>query len=359
MKKILLSLLTVVMVAGVVVGASGAWFTDTESSNDNTFTTGTIDISVDGDNPWSRDLPYALDDMKPSQVDYIDFVVQNVGTNPVNLYKMLDAYSFNDLLESEPECEKEGGVWNDSVTSGSKCNVTLSAEGMDKWINYDMIVELYDVDPDTSGAEPVWWENLYTDGMGHDITLDTLEGESMYLGMIPVGKWMKVYQSYHMISETGNEYQGDQLIFNITLTAEQLGVHALRLENKADVAGNSYTNWWDGVHADLSYTVKDREFAYTLDVQGMADDNYDLVAWEGYPGFSYGTGAVTVLANVTVSGNNPVISNSIELNKNLINAKVWLVPGNTTPGTSRTLPWPFTDNSLFETGLMDYYDADL
>jgi len=221
---------------------------------------------------------------------------------------------------------------------------------------------LYDVDPKTNPAAlPVWWENIYTDGMGNDATIGSLEDKSMYLGMIPEKKWMKVYQSYHMVPTTGNAYQGDELLFDIVLTAEQLGAHALRLENKVEVAGKSYTMWWDDTYADLTYKVKDREFGYSLDVKNVPNGTYNLVAWEGYPGFVWGGGpTATVLANVTVAtGNVTLTDQSVELNKSLTNAKVFLVGGAfVTPGTTTVLSWPLT-NPLFETGLMDYYDADL
>ena len=324
-----------------------AYFTDTETSVGNTFTTGTIDISVDGTNPWTRTTPYQLTDMKPSQTDYINFTVYNSGTNPVNLYKTLNNFVTANVAtnESEQEADPTGEV-ND----------------VENWINYDLKVELYDVDPaQNPTATPVWWENIYTDGMGHDKLLGTLEDQAMYLGMIPVGKWMKVYQSYHMIPTTGNAYQGDQLTFDITLTAEQLGAHSIRLENKEQVNGQSYTMWWDSTFADLAYKVKDSKFGYSLNVQGAANGTYNLVAWEGYPGFVWGAGpTATVLANVTVSGGTVTLTDqSVELNKNLTNAKVWLAPGAfVTPGTTMTLGYnPAT--TLFDTGLMDYYDADL
>ena len=344
MKKIILSVLTIALVSSVAYGATRAYFTDEETKTGNTFSAGTIDIAVDGTNPWTRKEGYILEDMKPSQTDYIEFVVHNVGTNPVNLYKTLDNFETLGGLESEPEKEAENEEEVDDV---------------DDWINYDLKVELYDVDPtENPNDQPVWWENIYTDGMGHDIKLGILEDRPMYLGMIPEGKWMKVYQSYHMVPETGNEYQGDQLTFDIVLTAEQLGVHALRLENKVEVAGQSYTMWWDTTYADLTYKVKDHKFDYTLSVNDQANGSYDLVAWEGYPSWTWGPPTVTVLANVTVSGDDPVVSGSVELDQDLTNAKAWLIQGTTTPGTTRVLPWPLP-NALYETGLMDYYDADL
>src|SRR3989344_5752727 len=47
MKKILLSLSMIVFVGAVVIGATGAFFSDTETSTGNTFTAGAIDLGVD------------------------------------------------------------------------------------------------------------------------------------------------------------------------------------------------------------------------------------------------------------------------------------------------------------------------
>lgn len=47
MKKILLSLGTLAIVGVIVAGATGAFFTDTETSTGNTFTAGSIDLKVD------------------------------------------------------------------------------------------------------------------------------------------------------------------------------------------------------------------------------------------------------------------------------------------------------------------------
>jgi len=353
MKRILLSIMTIALVSGGAYGATQAFFSDTEKNIGNTFSAGTIDIAVDNNNPWTRS-GYALVDMKPSQTDYIDFVVHNVGTNPVNLYKKLYNFTLTDEVTSEQECIDGGGTWD-----GQVCNRPDPTVNLDDWINYDLKVELYDDDPSNPGAKLVWWENIYADGVNTDKKLGDLENNPIFLGMIPVGKWMKVYQSYHMVSDTGNVYQGDKLSFDIELTAEQLGKSALRLENKHEVAGQSYTMWWDTTYADLTYKVKDRKFDYTLAVNDQADGSYDLVAWEGYPNWTWDGGpAVIVLANVTVSGDDPVVTGSVELNQDLTNAKVWLVQGTHTPGTTTNLPWPLP-NALFETGLMDYYDADL
>ena len=47
MQKILLSLLTVGLVASVAFGATRAYFSDSETSTGNTFAAGTINLKVD------------------------------------------------------------------------------------------------------------------------------------------------------------------------------------------------------------------------------------------------------------------------------------------------------------------------
>ena len=47
MKKILLSIATLAFAGAVVAGATGAFFTDTETSTGNTFTAGSIDLKID------------------------------------------------------------------------------------------------------------------------------------------------------------------------------------------------------------------------------------------------------------------------------------------------------------------------
>jgi len=358
MKKILLSLFTVALVAGGLWAGTSAYFTDTETSTGNTFTTGTIDISVNDLNPWNQS--FAMNDMKPSQVEYIDMVVYNNGTNPVNLYKTLtgfDTYELDNPGTSEPECFAEGGSYSGGVCSGNN-----PVNNIDDWINYDMIVEVYDRDPRSGNPTPVWWETLYLDS--DDVKVGSLKNQSMYLGMVPAGWYMKVMQSYHMVSVAENQYQSDGMSFTINLEAEQLGAHALRLENKAEVNGISRT-LYDGTYADLSYGVKDREFSYSLDVNGVAAGDYTLLAWENtstYPdAWKWGEfGGTVVLDHVTVSTDPETISGSVELNRNVTNAKVWLVPGTVgNPGdVGVSIPWS-PSGTLFETGLMTYYDADL
>ncbi len=89
MKKILMSVLVIVVVASVAaVGASGAWFSDKETSEGNTFTAGTIDLmmSVDGVASGS----FSFTDIKPCEdLEPIVIKLKNVGQNNGYLYQKI------------------------------------------------------------------------------------------------------------------------------------------------------------------------------------------------------------------------------------------------------------------------------
>ena len=343
LKKILFSLATIAVVAGAGLAVSGAYFNDTEVSNNNSLTTGTIDISVNDLNPWSY-TGYALNDMKPGQVDHIDFTVKNVGSNPANIYKLLNNFQTSDVAWSEPKCVARGGTW---VESTKTCTAPTGSVADLKMVTY------YDLNVEVRDAAGVlqWTQTQYT--LGDNQTLnDVYTPGRVTLGMLPSGWTMKVYQSYHLDEQAGNTYQGEKLTFDITLTAEQLGQSALRLENKT--GANTDQIVWDTRYATLSYGVKDREFSYTLNVYGMTDGAYTLISFKDpWPGATS-----IALANVTVSGGTGTVTGSVELGQDLINAKTWLVPGTFTPGlVTGALSWN-PANTLSETGLMDYYNAD-
>lgn len=79
MKRILLSVLTISLVAVIGVGATRAYFSDTETSTGNSFTAGTLDLKVD-----SQDDPnvvhVTLSNMKPGQTASYNWTLSNSGS---------------------------------------------------------------------------------------------------------------------------------------------------------------------------------------------------------------------------------------------------------------------------------------
>lgn len=354
MKRLILSVLAVVMVSSLTFLVTQAYFTDTEESVNNTFTTGTIDIAVDDTNPWTRSTPYTLDDMKPGYVDYITFEIENVGSNPANVWKNIEVTERDNEPVSEPECAAEVGTWTPGATNQylGTCSGNTAVTDLENVIDYDLKVKVYD-----TPTHMAWEQILYDEDVELGAVYTDPTGRGVFLGMLPSGWTMSVEQSYRMQATAGNEYQGDEITFDINLFAEQL-INTVVLEDK------DTTDWQvlsgNGKNATLTYGAKEATFDYTLNVAGMTDGAYTLVAWEDSTyTWTWGSFAgTTVLANVTVSGGAASVTGSVDLGTDLTNSKVWLVPGTLgTPGqTGVSLPWN-PGQTLFETGLMDYYDS--
>jgi len=174
---------------------------------------------------------------------------------------------------------------------------------------------------------------------------------------------MKVIQSYHMREGTNNRYQADMLTFDITLEAEQL-IGEVLLENKLGAEP------WEIVHGDeeygtLTYGVRGPTFDFTFDGKvSQAGHEYILIAGmnpngEGFDPDTYlGKGTSDSSKGLNFVG-------SIELDEDMKDVKVWLVPTENWVGeVGGTLAWPSPwtasyDTFLWETGLMWYDDTDL
>lgn len=98
MKKILLSLVVVAAASAVVIGATTAFFSDTETSTGNVFTAGAIDLKVDSDCHYYNfvgDVPGADED------GYVDVGcgtwVPDLGPNVTPVPVAVGSWSENDL----------------------------------------------------------------------------------------------------------------------------------------------------------------------------------------------------------------------------------------------------------------------
>ena len=79
MKRILLSLALIALVSSVTVGATRAYFSDTETSSGNTFSAGTLDLQVDGkDDP--NVVHVTMSNMKPGDSASYSWTLSNTGS---------------------------------------------------------------------------------------------------------------------------------------------------------------------------------------------------------------------------------------------------------------------------------------
>lgn len=354
-KKILVSLSIIAAVAAIVVGATTAYFSDTETSIGNTLSAGTIDIAIDGQNPWEKS--FDLGDLKPSETGYINFRINNVGQNPVNISKKLYGIEGNGGVEKY-DCIV--GQTNYKASSEPECvaeqRLTQREDDIQKVIIYDLSVEVYD------GQNKIWWQTIYSDGEGKSIASVYGQGggTSVKLGMIPVGGYMLVTQSYHLSGElTGNEYQGDGLTFNIEIRGDQLnqpGGATVTLENKSGAPDWNIIET-DNINGVLTYQTKGPKFEYIFTGHVANDGDYTLI-YVG-PSGNYPCNGSKVIGSGSSSGGVITLSGSPDLNVDITDGKIWLVPSSTySTGTNTMTGWDHANN-LYETALISYDDTDL
>lgn len=83
-RQIAISALSIVMALGLAVGGTLAYFTDTATSSNNTFTSGTLAIDIDQDDQTGGISP-VISDWAPGDSVEVLFDVNNTGSLPVNL----------------------------------------------------------------------------------------------------------------------------------------------------------------------------------------------------------------------------------------------------------------------------------
>ncbi len=335
MKRILVSMLTIAIVAVVGFAVTRAYFSDTETSTGNTLTAGTIDISVDGENPWTKTYSEALKDMKPSQVRWIDFVVKNVGENPVVVWKHIGVTGTSTGIETEPECTGQGGVWDDTSTAcdwDGSGTMMVDKNNLDKVITYDMKV----------GATVLIDEDW-------GVTIRDINSLWIPLGRLDKGQEMTVRQSYHLKATAGNAYQGDTMTFDIDLYAEQLlgtgpgpTTHGLVLENK----DGSWNPIIDGRWGLLTW---DGSNNFNFSGHGLtASTEYTLIYYpEPQATWPH---PVTALDNGTAASDG-TINLSGTMTPSLSGAKIWLVEDSDLSGSGMSGWNP--SNYLFESNLIN------
>jgi len=388
MTKIAKSLAMIALVAAIAVGATSSFFSDKETSVGNTFTAGTIDISVDGQNPWNTSWSNYLD--KPCQTNYMTFTIKNEGENPANLWKRLydvetdgGVSTYCGVASSEPEYTEGGGIITYDANNEPVCNNNDYTErhNLAAYMIYDMAI----CDPagNATGNCP-----FVDDGYGNnakpaigqgswvvlideneETRIDNVNDVWISLGELEKDKKLIVVQSYHLMawSDAGEETitnwaQGDVMTFNIELEARQLsadapqnpGAGTLVMENKncstwdyitGDAIGGTLTHNLSGSTFDYTFTgtVKTSE-EYTLLYVGPSDD-YPCVG-----SVVIGTHTFTANTVATFTGNT-------DLGVDINNGKIWLIPSDSYNSGLMT-GWPCA-NILFEMAGVTYDDIDV
>ncbi len=205
MKRIVISLSIIGVVSAIAIGGTIAYFSDVEKSEGNTLSAGTIDLAVNNQNPYSGAAVVTLYDVKPSkELPKILVYLRNVGNNDgiADLHFRLG--TSNEGIDSESECEAESKVWDPEK------ELCVGQEQLNENICQAMLYDYcYDLNNNKNCDQ--------TDPQGF-----TLPSQNVDLGSLLVGMMRRLWLSFHMNSDAGNEYQGDGCTFDIDFTLHQI-----------------------------------------------------------------------------------------------------------------------------------------
>lgn len=306
MKKIFLSILMITGVSAAMILGSRAYFSDTEVSEENVMVAGSIDIAVDGENPWSTTyLTREMSDLKPDGHEItMEFEVENVGANPANVWKRLANVVFDGGVLTEPECSDQGGTYSQDPVACTFPEGHSDNNNFGPYLSYTMTVD----------GTPLIEE-------GWDIKFGDMEGVWVSLGTLQPGEKMTVIQTYQLDADAGNEFQGDEVVFDVELYAEQMMGPGPTTDAKALVLENKDTEHWLPVIGDGKWAL------LSWDDGG----NYRLRAWGLDPLVTYrvaywnGSSETGVSFYQSTTGTLDFTGTYAGLNTNT-NAKYWLRP---------------------------------
>ena len=215
MKKIIISLSIIAVVAVISIGITTAYFTDTETSEDNTMAAGTMDLNIDGGNTAVQTMKVDLFDQAPGDSGIETAILKNVGSlsglldikvETVTNYPCTNGnYGANDGTEN---CTSDAGT----LGANAKMALYIDVDKSGTWNTGDIGLKPgdspypYDSNPlvyyiiDSYSNVP--WNNVYAGLMGVDD-----EDDFVIDWEIPIG--------------AGNEIQGDAVNFDVTFTLRQ------------------------------------------------------------------------------------------------------------------------------------------
>ncbi|MFA5095309.1 MAG: TasA family protein [Candidatus Paceibacterota bacterium] len=188
MKKIILSLSAIALVAVVAVSATTALFSDTETSTGNTISAGTLDLKID-DNDLAGTAVITVANVVPGGSEDVSGTITNAGSIDGSLTFAVTQTSNDDNGLTEPE--QTGGDSTGGPGEGDLC-ATMQVK-----VDYNSVT-VYG------------WNSLA--GLSTPLSL----------GSLSAGADADYTLSYKIPDTVGNEIQGDSCGFGITATLTQI-----------------------------------------------------------------------------------------------------------------------------------------
>lgn len=205
MKKILISLSIIGVAAAIAITGTVAYFSDTETSADNTFAAGTLDLTVNDENPWTS-TTFTVGDVKPGDNGSTTIKLKNVGSIPAPggpPWTSKVFITFSNLQDDDVSCPEPESKVDDSCGEGKVGELSSYLK-----------IRVRD-----------YWDANCQSNLRFDETKTLSEwctaGKTFLNDDIPANDVNCVIIDWSVDSGVGNIIQSDKAVFDITFTLEQ------------------------------------------------------------------------------------------------------------------------------------------
>jgi predicted ribosomally synthesized peptide with SipW-like signal peptide len=218
-RRTLMSVLTIVIVAVLVSGATLAYFSDTETSSGNTFAAGTLDLKVSDWNEGFGDgvtATWTLADMKPGDKKYGYVKVDNVGSIDANHLEVTCDYT---VTEESPVVEPDTDPDTDEHPDAMAKQMVITSARYDDG-DYDIDLLTGDNLVTTGNEDRSDWRIDDADGDAK-ITLYDLKHDPSDNLPPPNNEQYTFRMTVKFDEDAGNDFQGDTLNLTVVFTLNQ------------------------------------------------------------------------------------------------------------------------------------------
>ena len=215
MKKIIVSLSIIGVVASVAVGLTSAYFSDSEASQGNTVAIGTMDLNIDGANDIVTTM--TVQNKAPGDSGQDSSVLSNVGTlsglldikmdNIADYPCTNDTHGVNDGTEN---CTSDAGA----LSSNLDMAFYIDADQDNAWSTGDIGLKSDESIYSNTGSTSLEYSRL--SDYDNDVWVD------VYTGAMNSTVSDNFVIDWEIPSSTGNEIQGDAVIFDLEFILRQV-----------------------------------------------------------------------------------------------------------------------------------------
>lgn len=221
MSKIVVSLMTIVLVAALIGGGVYAAFSDTEATTNNTFVAGTLDLTVGSADPTTESI--SVSNIKPTDTgNAATWPVNNVGSISGNLTITIGAITNNENTLTEPESsagDATGGAAEGELGTYLQVAVWLDVDESGTWNTGDIALESDGGTLTSTGVEPLPYD--YLDAYDSDSYADVIvmvaddsgaEGDDEFEFIV----------DYNFPNDANDDRaQDDSAVFSVTFVLDQ------------------------------------------------------------------------------------------------------------------------------------------